>query len=164
MCKSLFRVVCRSLVVINCAHHLLLLLHFSSQSATESSSIDTSLYDSICADRISFASSVAESPVNKHRIRLMTKSAKKIDPEATGGIAYWMLRDQRVQDNWALLYAQQLALQRGVPLHVVVGFIPNKFHLINLRTAAFQIKGLQVSEHQYIVYSFCLNYNNVVSL
>ena len=25
------------------------------------------------------------------------------------GVAYWMSRDQRVQDNWALIYAQKLA-------------------------------------------------------
>ncbi len=26
-------------------------------------------------------------------------------------VAYWMSRDQRVQDNWALLYAQKIALE-----------------------------------------------------
>merc|ERR1719511_430957 len=29
-----------------------------------------------------------------------------------------MHRDQRVQDNWAMLYAQKLALESGSPLHV----------------------------------------------
>jgi hypothetical protein len=31
-------------------------------------------------------------------------------------VAYWMSRDQRTQDNWALLHAQTEALARGVPL------------------------------------------------
>ena len=114
-------------------------------TSTASTTAD-SLYSRVASDRVSFAASVADSPVNKHRLRLMTKSAKKIDPEATGGIVYWMLRDQRLHDNWALLYAQQLALQHQVPLHVVVGLIPNKLHLVNLRMAAFQIKGLQEVE------------------
>jgi len=37
-------------------------------------------------------------------------------------------------------------LKHDVPLHVVVGLIPNKLHLVNVRTAAFQIKGLQEVE------------------
>jgi len=39
---------------------------------------------------------------------------------AAGGksVVYWMHRDQRVQDNWAMLYAQKLALENGAPLHV----------------------------------------------
>ena len=32
-------------------------------------------------------------------------------------LGYWIHRDQRVQDNWAALYAQKLALQNGKPLH-----------------------------------------------
>jgi hypothetical protein len=33
-----------------------------------------------------------------------------------GVVCYWMSREQRVQDNWALLYAQQEAMALGVPL------------------------------------------------
>ncbi len=39
-------------------------------------------------------------------------------------MAYWMNRDQRVQDNWAMLYAQKLALQERLPLHVVFCLAP----------------------------------------
>ena len=35
------------------------------------------------------------------------------------GVLYWMWRDKRVQDNWALLYSQKTALELNVPLHVV---------------------------------------------
>ncbi|MFO0002994.1 MAG: hypothetical protein ACK559_17860, partial [bacterium] len=34
------------------------------------------------------------------------------------GVLYWMWRDKRVQDNWALLYSQKVALQLNVPLQV----------------------------------------------
>ena len=29
-----------------------------------------------------------------------------------GSVLYWMQRDKRVSDNWALLYAQQLAIEK----------------------------------------------------
>jgi deoxyribodipyrimidine photo-lyase len=37
----------------------------------------------------------------------------------SGSILYWMSRDQRAADNWALIHAQEYALQRKVPLRVV---------------------------------------------
>jgi len=40
-------------------------------------------------------------------------------PVTTGPILYWMQRDQRVEDNWALLYAAEEARARGVGLYVV---------------------------------------------
>lgn len=40
------------------------------------------------------------------------------------GVAYWMSRDQRVQDNWSLIYAQKLALEHKVPLFVVFCLLP----------------------------------------
>lgn len=40
-------------------------------------------------------------------------------PHSTGPVIYYMERDQRVHDNWALLYAQQIAFQTKSPLVVV---------------------------------------------
>lgn len=39
-------------------------------------------------------------------------------------IVYWMMRDMRTVDNWALLFAQQLATQKEVPLRVVYNLPP----------------------------------------
>jgi deoxyribodipyrimidine photo-lyase len=36
-----------------------------------------------------------------------------------GPVAYWMSRDQRADDNWALLFAQELAIKYNQPLTVV---------------------------------------------
>ena len=33
-----------------------------------------------------------------------------------GPIVYWMSRDQRAEDNWALTFAQKLALEQSEPL------------------------------------------------
>ena len=46
------------------------------------------------------------------------------NPNPHAPVLYWMERDQRVVDNWALYYAQQVALQRGVPLLVVFNLVP----------------------------------------
>lgn len=39
-------------------------------------------------------------------------------PEGDGPVIYWMSRDQRVEDNWALARAHQKAIERGSPLAV----------------------------------------------
>jgi len=41
-------------------------------------------------------------------------------PYKDGPVLYWMYRDQRVEDNWALLRAQEIALERKQALIVVV--------------------------------------------
>ena len=40
-----------------------------------------------------------------------------------GPIVYWMDRDIRTKDNWALLYAQELALKNKQPLIVVYNLV-----------------------------------------
>ena len=39
-------------------------------------------------------------------------------------IVYWMMRDIRTVDNWALIFAQSLAIQKEVPLRVVYSLPP----------------------------------------
>jgi len=73
---------------------------------------------------------------NKKRVRVL--SELKEVPEWAEGVIYWTFRDERVQgklyilcnfvlyslitflfsDNWALLYAQKLAIKNKVSLHV----------------------------------------------
>ncbi len=62
-------------------------------------------------------------------------------PAAAGPVVYWMSRDQRVADNWALVHAQALALERRVPLAVVFTLAPD-FLGATLRQYAFMLKGL----------------------
>ena len=58
-----------------------------------------------------------------------------------------MQRDQRVHDNWALLYAQQIALEKNVPLYVVFNLVPN-FLQATIRQYGFMLKGLEEVEHE----------------
>ncbi|XP_076029730.1 deoxyribodipyrimidine photo-lyase-like [Oratosquilla oratoria] len=89
--------------------------------------------------------SVKEFKFNKKRVRMLTK-AEDI-PDGCNGIVYWMCRDQRIQDNWALLFAQRLALKSKVSLHVVFCLIP-KLLDSSYRHFDFLLKGLQEVEKE----------------
>jgi deoxyribodipyrimidine photo-lyase len=65
----------------------------------------------------------------------------------TGPVVYWMSRDQRVVDNWALLHAQQEALARQSPLAVVFCLAPS-FLGATLRQYAFMLTGLEEVERR----------------
>ncbi len=64
-----------------------------------------------------------------------------------GPVIYWMSRDQRVNDNWALLHAQELALKTGAPLAVVFCLVPAFLHA-TIRQYGFMLKGLEDVEQR----------------
>ncbi|PWA17548.1 hypothetical protein CCH79_00011254 [Gambusia affinis] len=78
---------------------------------------------------------------NKKRQRFLTDTEKI--KQGSEGVLYWMQRDQRVQDNWALIRAQQLAAKEELPLHVCFCLVVPKSELSTLRHYAFLLKGLQ---------------------
>lgn len=78
--------------------------------------------------------------MDNRRIRVLKKG--KI---VSGPVIYWMSRDQRVSDNWALLYAQELAIKQKTPLGVVFCLVP-KFLNATLRQYSFMLKGLREVE------------------
>lgn len=59
-----------------------------------------------------------------------------------GPIVYWMSRDQRAHDNWALVYAGELARQRSAPLAVAFCLQP-RFLNATLRHYAWMLRGLR---------------------
>lgn len=59
----------------------------------------------------------------------------------SGPVIYWMSRDQRAEDNWALIYAQEIALERQAPLAVAFTLSPD-FLGATLRQYDFMLKGL----------------------
>ena len=68
-------------------------------------------------------------------------------PHKPGPILYWMSRDQRVTDNWAILYAQELALKYHQPLAVFTCFRTNLTnHSGTSRLIDFMFKGLSPIE------------------
>lgn len=75
--------------------------------------------------------------MNQQRMRIL----KNPTCNTNGPIVYWMSRDQRAQDNWALLYAQQLAIERQQQLLVVFCLVPN-FLEASVRQYGFMLRGL----------------------
>ncbi len=64
----------------------------------------------------------------------------------SGPIIYWMSRDQRVEDNWALIRAYELAIKHKTVLRVVFCKLPKYLNTPD-RNYAWMLKGLEeVSE------------------
>lgn len=64
------------------------------------------------------------------------------DLHRRGPVLYWMSRDQRVHDNWALLYAVQKANEISVPLHVIFAVAPAFLNAVK-RHYYFMLDGLE---------------------
>ncbi|XP_028282444.1 CPD photolyase isoform X2 [Parambassis ranga] len=82
-----------------------------------------------------------EMKFNNNRLNFISDTVKI--KQGSEGVLYWMLRDHRVQDNWALIHAQQLAVQENLPLHVCVCMVVPKSKLSTLRHYSFMLKGLK---------------------
>ena len=78
--------------------------------------------------------------VDPRRVRVLQQGSV-----GRGPVVYWMSRDQRVKDNWALLFAQELALERKVSLAVVFCLAPSFLNATS-RQYGFMMKGLQEVE------------------
>lgn len=96
-------------------------------------------------ERNATADSIMNFSFIKKRVKLL--SAESNVKESSNGVLYWMFRDQRVQDNWAFLFAQKLALKNKVPLHVCFVILP-KFLDANTRHYKFLAKGLEEVAHE----------------
>jgi deoxyribodipyrimidine photo-lyase len=70
-------------------------------------------------------------------------------PHTAGPVLYWINRERRVRDNWALLHAQHIAMERRAPLHVVFCLVPS-FLGATLRQYDFMLRGLQELERDLL--------------
>jgi len=62
--------------------------------------------------------------------------------KAKGPVVYWMGRDQRASDNWALLHAKELAEKNDSSLAVVFCLVP-RFLGATSRQYRFMLQGLK---------------------
>lgn len=81
--------------------------------------------------------------VNKARVRVLKNGALPQSP-SHGPVVYWMSRDQRAQDNWALLHAASTAAGAGVPLCVCFNLLAS-FHNAGARHFGFMLRGLETT-------------------
>ena len=61
-------------------------------------------------------------------------------------VLYWMLRDKRVQDNWALIAAQAYAIEHKLPLLVCFHYVGN-YPDANIRQYGFMFRGLRETDY-----------------
>ena len=80
--------------------------------------------------------------MNPKRSRLL-----KSGEEKSGPVIYWMSRDQRAKDNWALIASQEVAMKRKQQLIVVFCIVDN-FLEASARLYLFMIRGLKEVEEE----------------
>ena len=88
----------------------------------------------------------------------------------SGPVVYWMNRDQRVQDNWALLRAQEVAVELNQPL-IVVHNLLRSFLGGGKGHYAFKVLGLQQVERDlaklnipFVVYEGAQSHRQIAKL
>lgn len=92
------------------------------------------------SNRLKAGNSILDFPFNKKRLKVL--GGKSEIAEKRNGIVYWMSRNQRVEDNWALLYAQALGIRNSLPLHVVF-CLAETFLDATIRHYKFMLDGLK---------------------
>lgn len=81
---------------------------------------------------------VAPAPVHPSRVRVLQPGS----PSPSGPVVYWMFRDQRSVDNWALLHAAALAARSAGPLAVAF-CLSRRFLGAHARQLGFMLRGLR---------------------
>jgi len=89
--------------------------------------------------------------VHPERIRRLNDA-----PQGRGPVIYWMSRDQRVDDNWALIHAAEEAKKAGVSLQILFCLVPS-FEGACLRQYDFMLKGLQATWKRARELGMCLH-------
>ena len=79
--------------------------------------------------------------VHPKRVRTL----KKAPQGSSGPVLYWMSREQRVEDNWALLYAVEQAREQSAQVAVVFNLVP-EFMNAGARQFVFMLEGLSALE------------------
>lgn len=87
------------------------------------------------------------SPMTVQAGRIRTLKNGSCGEAGSGPVVYWMFRDQRVRDNWALIHAVAEANKANVPVAVVF----NLFHSFlgaKSRHLGFMLRGLRQLCHR----------------
>ena len=78
--------------------------------------------------------------VHPRRVRVLSRGPA--GAPASGPVLYWMSRDQRAADNWALLHALEAASSGSRPVAVVFNLLP-EFLSAGARHFGFMLRGLR---------------------
>lgn len=76
------------------------------------------------------------------RIRVLKEAPLPGGGKEKGTVVYWMFRDQRSRDNWALIHAVDLANRSDAPVAVAFNLF-HRFLGAHARQLGFMIRGLR---------------------
>lgn len=105
-----------------------------------------------------------------HTIHPARIQAVRAEGSGKGPVIYWMNRDMRMRDNWALLHAQNIALQQKQPLIVVYNLLTpflggadgmTAFKVAGLKELAEELKQKQIG---FVVYEGKNSHRDVFTL
>lgn len=85
--------------------------------------------------------------VQPGRIRVLKEGSWRPSEQKVGPVVYWMFRDQRLRDNWALIHAVDLANRTNAPVAVVFNLF-DQFLGAKARQLGFMLKGLRQLHQQ----------------
>ncbi len=88
--------------------------------------------------------------VDRRRVRIVRHGDPGQRP-----VIYWTYRDQRAPDNWALLYAQEVALKNKQPLAMVL-CLPRTYLGATIRQFGFMLDGLEETDRELRKYGIPL--------
>ncbi|MGB9796977.1 deoxyribodipyrimidine photo-lyase [Fervidobacterium gondwanense] len=92
-------------------------------------------------------------PIEIHSERF--RKLKEANTVKKRPVIYWMQRDQRFEDNWALLFAQRIAIENDVPLIVCFNIV-SSFLNATIRQYDFMLKGLKETQDRLLEYNIPL--------
>ena len=78
---------------------------------------------------------------NPRRIRILTQNNVTLQNTKSTNVLYWMSRDQRINDNWGLIHAQEIAIEKKLPLEIFF-FLSDSFLGATWRSYHFMLAGL----------------------
>lgn len=79
--------------------------------------------------------------VQSSRIRILKERSRPLDREV-GPVVYWMFRDQRIRDNWALIHAVDQGNKANAPVAVAFNLF-DQFLGAKARQLGFMLRGLK---------------------
>lgn len=88
------------------------------------------------------ANSVASIHPGRIRVLKQASGPSVYREKLTGPVVYWMFRDQRLRDNWALIHAIDQANKANVPVAIAFNLF-DSFLGAKARQLGFMLRGLQ---------------------
>lgn len=86
---------------------------------------------------------MASTSVQPRRFRVLRQGSTPSVGREVGPVVYWMFRDQRVRDNWALIHAVDQANKANVPVAVAFNLF-DQFLGAKARQLGFMLRGLKL--------------------